>query len=112
MPASCTNDAGHSIDGTHHSGIIGRAGPRTGPRLRRLYPLILLLCVTSVRRLYPRSSLARLHHVADAPRRARRLRRPSSAGVAGEWGTEADTVGQVRSSSPGRDKVAAKAAAT
>jgi hypothetical protein len=86
MPASCTNDTGHRIDGTHCSGIIGRAGPRTGPRLRRLYLLILLLCVTSMRRLYPRSSLARLHHVADAPRRSRRLWRPSSAGVAGECG--------------------------
>jgi hypothetical protein len=32
MPASCTDDTDHRTDGTHHAGIIRRAGPRTGPR--------------------------------------------------------------------------------
>jgi hypothetical protein len=45
--ASCIDDTHHCTDGSHHAGIIWRAGPRTGPRPRRLYPLVLLLCVTS-----------------------------------------------------------------
>jgi hypothetical protein len=30
--ASCTDDTGYCTDGTHHTGIIWCAGPRTGPR--------------------------------------------------------------------------------
>jgi len=44
--ASCTNDTNHRTNGTHHSGIIWRAGPRTGPRPQRPDPLVLLLCET------------------------------------------------------------------
>ena len=46
MRASCADDTDHCTGGTHHAGIIWRAGPRTGPRPRSLRPVILLLCVT------------------------------------------------------------------
>src|SRR2546430_14912890 len=39
--ASYVDDTDHFTDGTHHAGIIWRAGPRTGPRPLRPYPLIL-----------------------------------------------------------------------
>jgi hypothetical protein len=45
--ASCTDDADHCTDGTHHAGIIWRAGPRTGPRPRRPCPF----CSATVRNL-------------------------------------------------------------
>src|SRR6185312_8820316 len=47
--ASCTDDTDHRTGGSHHAGTIWRAGPRTGPRSRPPRPLILLLCVTSLR---------------------------------------------------------------
>ena len=43
--STCTDDTDHRTDGTHHAGIIWRAGPRTGPRPRPLCPWILLLRV-------------------------------------------------------------------
>ena len=49
MRASCTDSTGHRTDGTRSPGIIWRAGPRTGPRPRRLSCPVLLLCVTSLR---------------------------------------------------------------
>src|ERR1700747_3356142 len=45
-------------DGTHHAGIIWRAGPLTGPRPRCPYALIMLLCVTSPRAPLPTSARA------------------------------------------------------
>ena len=49
MRATCADDTDHRTDGTHHAGIIWRAGPRTGPQPRRPFPAVLLLCVTSPR---------------------------------------------------------------
>jgi hypothetical protein len=49
MRATCADDTDHRTDGTHHAGIIWRAGRRTGPQPRRPFPAVLLLCVTSPR---------------------------------------------------------------
>jgi hypothetical protein len=64
--ASCTDDTGHRTDDARCTGIIWRAGPRTGPRPRRPCALVLLLCVTSLRApsLRPREQARR--HGADS----------------------------------------------
>ena len=56
--STCTDDTEHRTDGTRGAGIIWRAGPRTGPRQRRLFPLVLLLCVTPPRAHGPTSARA------------------------------------------------------
>jgi hypothetical protein len=47
--ASCTDDTSYHTDGARRAGIIGSAGPRTGPRRKAPCSLIPLLCVTSPR---------------------------------------------------------------
>ncbi len=52
--ASCTDSTEHRADSTRRAEIIRLPGPRTGPRPRPYVPIILLLCVTSLRAIHPR----------------------------------------------------------
>ena len=78
--ASCTDDTGHRTDDVNRcTGIIWRAGPRTGPRPRRPCPLVLLLCVTSLRApsLRPREQARRYRADSSTVRSCLPLHMPS-----------------------------------
>jgi hypothetical protein len=77
--ASCTDDTGHRTDDARCTGIIWRAGPRTGPRPRRPCPLVLLLCVTSLRApsLRPREQARRYGADSSTVRSCLSLHMPS-----------------------------------